>query len=251
MQHGRQGTDVADSTSPGDPSSPRTRRRVSPLTVLGVILLAAGLVCLGWVGWQYLGTNIVSKQKADQEIAALEDSWGQSVTAPTPTPTTTDAPADGEPTPMPTPPAGSAQWLIRIPALGSDYLWPIVAGVGVDDLTKGVGWYPTTAQPGQIGNFALAGHRITHGEPFRRLLELKVGDTVVIETREAVFTYQLTSAPGQLTVQDTETWVLDPVPGHEDVTPSQALLTLTTCEDLFHSPDRSVAFGKLVSTETK
>ncbi|RMB62484.1 sortase [Tessaracoccus antarcticus] len=225
------------------PAPARKRRPVSPLTFLGVVLLAAGLVCLGWVGWQYFGTNIVSRQEAGKEIAALKESWG----GPSAAPTATDEPVDGDGTPL----AGSAQWLIRIPAFGSDYVWPIVAGVGVNDLSRGVGWYPTTSQPGEVGNFALAGHRITHGEPFRRMLELTVGDTIIIETRDAVLTYELTSAPGQLTVQDTETWVLDPVPGHEDVTPSEALITLTTCEDLFHSPDRSVAFGKLATTETK
>lgn len=223
----------------------RKRRPVSPLTVLGVLLLVAGLACLGWVGWQYFGTNIISQQDAAQEMTALQQTWDQ----PTGDPAT---PGDGgEVAPLPTPDAGSAQWLIRVPAFGNDWVWPVVAGVEVDDLKKGVGWYPTTAQPGEVGNFALAGHRITNGEPFRRMMELGVGDTVIVETRESILTYELTSAPSQLTVQDTETWVLDPVPGHEDVAPSESLITLTTCEDLFHSPDRSVAFGKLVSTEVK
>lgn len=223
----------------------RKRRPVSPLTVLGVLLLVAGLACLGWVGWQYFGTNIISQQDAAQEMTALQQTWDQ----PTGDPAT---PGDGgEVAPLPTPDAGSAQWLIRVPAFGNDWVWPVVAGVEVDDLKKGVGWYPTTAQPGEVGNFALAGHRITNGEPFRRMMELGVGDTVIVETRESILTYELTSAPSQLTVQDTETWVLDPVPGHADVAPSESLITLTTCEDLFHSPDRSVAFGKLVSTEVK
>ncbi len=246
MQNVKRGTDVTDEAVPPIGAvRARTRRPVSPLTVLGVVLLVAGLACLGWVGWQYFGTNIVSQQEASKEISSLEQSWGQPA-APNDTHTT-----EPEASPLPTPQAGSAQWLVRVPAFGSDWVWPVVAGVEVEDLKKGVGWYPSTAQPGEVGNFALAGHRITNGEPFRRMLELSVGDTVVIETREATLTYELTSAPSQLTVQDTETWVLDPVPGHEDVVPSESLITLTTCEDLFHSPDRSVAFGKLVSTETK
>lgn len=243
MQQGTRGTDVSDSDASTTSAAVRTRKRrpVSPLTVLGVLLLVAGLACLGWVGWQYFGTNIVSQQDAAKEMASLEETWGQPA----------DDPADAAATPLPTPEAGSAQWVIRVPAFGSDWVWPVVAGVEVEDLKKGVGWYPTTAQPGEVGNFALAGHRITNGEPFRQMLELSVGDTVIIETRDSVLTYELTSAPSQLTVQDTETWVLDPVPGHEDVAPSESLITLTTCEDLFHSPDRSVAFGKLVSTEAK
>lgn len=241
MQHGRRGTDGATPERATDASEPRsrTRRPVSPLTVLGVVLVAAGLACLGWVGWQYVGTTIVAKQDAAKEITVLQESWGQPTTDPAP-----------EATPEP-PVPGSSQWLMRIPAFGSDWVWPVVAGVDVADLQRGIGWYPDTTQPGQVGNFAVAGHRITHGEPFRRMLELDIGDTIVIESRDTTWTYELTSAPGALTVQDTETWVLDPVPGHDDVPPAEALITLTTCEDLFHSPDRSVAFGKLISTETK
>lgn len=249
----------APEESGAQPATPtRGRRPVSPLTVLGIVLLVAGVVCLAWVGWQYFGTNIISEKEAAKEIATLEDAWNQPVPAPDATPAPDAAPApdataapDGSPLSPRETDMGEAAWLIRIPALGADYEWPVIAGVGVEDLKKGVGWYPTTGQPGEVGNFALAGHRVTNGEPFRRMLELQVGDTIIIESRDSIFTYELTSAPGQLTVQDTESWVLDPVPGNTDVQPSESLITLTTCEDLFHSPDRSVAFGKLVASEAK
>ena len=45
---------------------------------------------------------------------------------------------------------------------------------------------------------------------------------------------------------DTATWVLDPVPGKPAEKPTKALITLTTCQDLFRSPDRSIGFGHLV-----
>ena len=52
-----------------------------------------------------------------------------------------------------------------------------------------------------------------YGQPFARLLDLKRGDEVIVETREAVYTYMLDDSPRQLTVKDSDTWVIDPVPG--------------------------------------
>lgn len=45
----------------------------------------------------------------------------------------------------------------------------------------------------------IAGHRVTHGSPFRKLLELEKGDQVVVETRDAVYTYELDASPRDLT----------------------------------------------------
>lgn len=209
--------------------------------MVGLVLLLAGLGCLGYVGYQLWGTNISAHKAYDHERAKLKQSWS-SPGAPTPS----DEPARQHGHVVP----GDAIGLISIPAIGVDRV-PILQGVGLDVLAGGVGHYPKTAGPGQIGNFALAGHRITHGEPFANLLRLKPGDRVVIETRTAVYTYQIDDAPKSLTVQDTAGWVLDPVPGHPTEQPTRKLITLTTCQDLFHSPDRSVGFGHLVSARRK
>ena len=75
--------------------------------------------------------------------------------------------------------------------------------------------------------------------------------SVVVETRDAVYTYELTNNPAEMTVKDTDTWVIQPVPGQPEVRPTEALITLTTCQDLFRSPDRTIAFGKLVDTRSK
>lgn len=90
----------------------------------------------------------------------------------------------------------------------------------------------------------------TGGSPFRKLLDLRKGDQVVIETATAVYTYELDTSPRDLTVKPTDTWVLDPVPGQRQPA-TRSTITLTTCQDLFHSQDRSVAFGHLVRTSNK
>ncbi len=213
------------------------KRRFSFLTLFGVLLLSVGLGYLGYVGWEFYGTSFVSNRAAEDQVVGIREDWGATVPA--------DPPVEIEPA------AGSAAWLIRIPALGESFEWPIVAGISPSDLDHSIGWFPTTALPGQIGNFALAGHRVTHGEPFRELLDLEVGDEVIIETQSAIYTYVITEPPSKLTVQDTETWVLDPVPGQPGKVPTEALITLTTCQDFFHSPDRSIGFGTLEKTELK
>jgi sortase A len=217
--------------------------------VVGLLLLALGLGCLGWVGYQYLGTNVVADRKFASERQDLRDRWAAAAPLPRATPSRATRPGDPPAADPPLPAHATA--LLRIPRFGAGYEVPVVEGIDLDQLSHGVGHYPGTAAPGAVGNFALAGHRITHGQPFARLLELGKGDQVVVETSSAVYTYVLDTAPKDLTVAETAGWVLDPVPDEPETRPTRALITLTTCQDLFHSPDRSVAFGHLASTQNK
>ena len=234
---GTAGTTVVEDSSAGPD---RPQRKGSPLTLLGIGLLVAGLACLGWVGFQYFGTNVISEQTFEHEAEQLRTKWQDQDRA---------DPKSREQATAQVP--GDAVALLRIPAFGDDYEVPILNGTELSILSKGIGHYESTAAPGQIGNFAVAGHRVTHGQPFAKLLTLKKGDEVVVETREAIYTYVMDDSPRRLTVNDSETWVLDPVPGKEGAKPTEALITLTTCQDLFRSPDRSIGFGRLQSTQNK
>ncbi len=223
-------------TQPAEPAPDSSRRWISPLWLLVALLGLLALLAGAWLGWQFIGTNLAAQERAVAEIEALRTQWDQGA-------------AGGEAGQRPSP--GEVVWLLQIPALGDSYEWPIMAGVSEQELQRGVGWYPETALPGQPGNFALAGHRVANGEPFRQLLELQRGDQIIIETRDARYVYELTVAASELTVQEGDGWVLDAVPGAPGQPPSKALLTLTTAEDLIATPDRSVAFGELVRTEPK
>lgn len=194
------------------------------------MFLVAGVGLLGWAGWQYFGTGISSNHRMGEAESSLRDQW--------------KTPAVVKPS------TGKPFVLLRIPRFGADWEKPVVEGVDASDLARGIGHYPQTQLPGQPGNFAIAGHRVTHGSPFRKLLELRKSDQVVVETQDAVYTYELDGSPRDLTVKPTDTWVLDPVPGSRDA-PTKSIITLTTCQDLFHSPDRSVAFGHLVKVSKK
>ncbi|MHA6523959.1 sortase domain-containing protein [Tessaracoccus sp. G1721] len=214
------------------------RRGASPLAVVALVLLAATLGVGGFLAWQVYGTTWLARSAAAESVAQLRAEWATATPAPT-----DDGQAPAEVVPAP----GEPAWILRIPSQG--VVWPVVSGVDEDLLTEAVGWYPSTALPGQVGNVALAGLRLTHGAPFAGLLDLAEGDEVIIETALATYTYRITLPPSQLTVHRDDTWVLDPVPGKPDLAPTEAILTLTTHEDLIETPDRSVGFGILENTE--
>lgn len=238
---------IMESASPQPPEQPsrRRRRRGNPvLTTIGVLLLVLGLCCFGYVGWQLYGTNFASKEAYETGREQLRQQWQEPAEPAAEKPGKKDKKKAAKPLP------GDAIALISIPKIGLQEV-PVLEGTTDEVLTRGIGHYVNNAGPGEVGNFAVAGHRITHGEPFARLLELDEGDSVIVETRDAIHTYAIDDPPRQLTVHDTEGWVLDPVPGKPDKKPTEKLITLTTCQDLFHSPDRSVGFGHLVDTEKK
>ena len=74
---------------------------------------------------------------------------------------------------------------LRIPTFGSDWNYAIIQGTSASDLSRGPGHYTRTQNPGDKGNFALAGHRVGRGAPFNDLGYLKTCDSIVVETRES------------------------------------------------------------------
>ncbi|MBA2768136.1 MAG: class E sortase, partial [Sporichthyaceae bacterium] len=137
---------------------------------------------------------------------------------------------------------------VRIPRLGLDYSVPVLEGISLDVLARGVGHYPRTAMPGQVGNFAVAGHRATNGEPFAHLDRVRANDVVVVETRRAWLTYVVDRTR---IVRPTDTWVIDPVPGQSGVQPTERLITLTTCNQRWASYERLIVFGHLEQRRPK
>ncbi|MFS4097478.1 class E sortase, partial [Streptomyces sp. AF1A] len=133
---------------------------------------------------------------------------------------------------------------------------PVAEGVSkAGVLDKGyVGHYPGTQQPGQAGNFALAGHRNTHGEPFRYLPRLRRGDEIEVETRTATYTYDVDQILPRTFALDAG--VVRPVPrslvrpGYGYREPGH-YLTLTTCTPEFTSRYRMVVWGRLASVRPR
>jgi sortase A len=233
------------STGGADGDRPRRGRGGRIALWTGVAMMLVGVVLLGYVGWQFWGTNWQSHRQQAKVTQTLQTQWEAKGTRL----------ARLEPKYVP---KGEASALIRIPAFGKGYVVPVVEGISTDVLARGFGHFPDSADPGQVGNYALAAHRVTHGEPLRRMPELRPGDRVIVETAAATYTYRLDTDPNKLTVPFTAGWVLAPVPRNPDtggVQPAQRrgqrLITLTTCSEIFHTDDRSIAFGHLVKTVRK
>lgn len=219
------------STAPRRAAESGRRGGVRWVTWLGVLVLVLGLAALGWSVYELFVKPAIDPAVTSAQVSELREAW-----------------AAGEASDPATAMPGDAVALLRIPALG-DAEQPVLVGTDAA-LDRGLGWYAGTTAPGQVGNFAVAGDHGATG-PFARLGELGVGDEVVVETATQVFTYQLTNNPAENTVADSDTWVLQPVPGEPEVRPTRALLTLTTSQGLFESAERTVAFGELVSAQDK
>ena len=205
---------------------------------LGEVLITLGVVSLLFVVYLVFWTNVRADAAAQTLTDELHQQW--------------DAHPHGSSSPGGISlVAGQPFAIMRIPRLGSHWSSPVIQGVTLPDLAEGVGHYPGTAAPGEIGNFAVAGHRRTHGQPFADLQKLRPGDLVTVETDTDIYTYVVDNDPNKTIVLPGDVWVIEPVPGKPTATPTQALLTLTTCNPTWNSSHRMIVFGHLVSTKVK
>jgi sortase A len=217
----------------------------SAVGVFGELLITVGVLLLLFVAYQLMWTNVTAQRAADQVAAELQDSWAR----PGSTTGSGDEGDGDDGTPEARPVIGDAFALMYIPRL-NDKVWgmPVLESVALSDLARGIGHYPTTQLPGEKGNFAVAAHRATNGEPFRDIDQLQDGDKVFVETRGSWFEYTLRR---DQIVGPSDTWVIDPVPGDPGATPTDRLITLTTCNPRWGHTTRWVWWGDLTTSYDK
>ncbi|MGC3994575.1 MAG: class E sortase [Propionicimonas sp.] len=196
--------------------------------LLGELLVTLGAVLLLFVGWQLWWTDVTSDADAAQVVDTLQAGF--------------DSPDWVQPKQVK---IGDAYAIVRIPRFGASYARPLYEGTTAAVLDRGVGHYVGTALPGEVGNFAMAGHRTTYGKPFNRIAELKKGDVVLVETGESWFVYRVT---GHEVVAPTQVSVLLPVPNEPGVVASEATLTMTSCHPEFSARQRYVVHAVLEAT---
>ncbi|MFI6447575.1 class E sortase [Kitasatospora sp. NPDC050543] len=219
---------------------PRESVGVVAARLTGELCITLGLVMLLFVSYQLWWTNVQADQAAGDARNQLEQQFqavGQQPAPGQPQPDASKAPEAFAP--------GKGFAIIHLPKLGLTF--PIAEGTSKPNvLDKGlVGHYTGTAMPGdKSGNFALAAHRNTHGEPFRHINQLSKGDKVVVETATSYFTYEITGGIPETPPSNVS--VIQPIPKGSGYTQAGKYITLTTCTPEFSSKARLILFGKMV-----
>ncbi|WP_327333994.1 class E sortase [Streptomyces anulatus] len=232
---------VAEQAAPAAPMSRVEARRAakaakdSPAVVasrvVGEVFISLGVLMLLFVTYQLWWTNIRAEQIAGKETNRIQDEW-----------------ANGDRKPGVFAP-GQGFAIMHIPKL--DVVAPIAEGIDKEKvLDRGmIGHYGEgrlkTAMPSdKQGNFSVAGHRNTHGEPFRYINKLNPGDPIVVETQDAYYTYEMASILPQTSPSNIS--VIEPVPAGSGFEGPGRYLTLTTCTPEFTSTYRLIVWGKMV-----
>ena len=217
--------------------------------VLGELILTIGVVLLLFAFYEAYWTNVESGQLQEEASARLEEQWRN-------------------PRQKLEPELGEAFAQLYIPAFGSDYHFAIIEGTDEEDLLRGPGRYVDSQMPGEVGNFAVAGHRVGKGAPFNDLGALKTCDDIVVETQTERITYRVlpidgdqadcfndippeySHVAGRHITSPGDISVTNAVP-ESDAEPSREILTLTTCHPQFSNAERMIVHAMEVEKEEK
>ncbi|CAM5520310.1 class E sortase [Streptomyces purpurascens] len=203
------------------------------------LCITVGSVIVLFVVYVLFWTGVKADHVMDDQIDLLQREWSK------PRPSAEGSPAS----PLrPAPYAKGRPFAIMyIPRLGFTWNKPVLEGTATGTLKKGLGHYADTAQLGQKGNFAVAGHRRTYGDPFKDFPRLRRGDAVVLTDGTTWFTYRIDKGPYKTVPSDIE--VIDPVPRTSGYTRPGRYLTLTTCEPEWGHSHRLIVWAHLDSTQ--
>lgn len=223
-------------------------RRVTIVGVIGELFITAGVLVFLFLGWQLWLNDLIVGEQHREEAAELAQEWDDWDAGNTPVRDQPIVPVDyGEPI-VPAVVADAEQFAIMyVPRWGSDYqrtVWEGISEAKVLD-RKGIGRYPDTQMPGEVGNFAVAAHRTTYGKPFSEIGELRVGDKIIIRTKDAYYTYVFRNMEY---VWPSAVDVLNPLPREPDtIEVTDRILTMTSCNPRFSRAERIIAYSVLES----
>lgn len=225
---------------------------IRALRVAGWALIAAGGVVALYLVYSLFFTNLTTNQAQDElrqqwqaraEAASTADEYDRHDAAAEEERLASTAEQDGAAESD----LGGAVAMLEFDRPGSDepvvHADPlfVVDDVQLSTLQRGPGHYPSSASPGEDGNFAVAGHRTTYGAPFLHLDDLRPGDEVHVTDPEGErHTYEVTE---QRVVGPDARWVV----GSDPLDLDAPTLTLTTCHPRFSAAKRLVVFAELAA----
>jgi len=201
----------------------------------GELLITFGLIVLLFAGYEVWGKAAIVNAHQNDLNRQLAQEWaGQPSVAPSAPPSA----------PVVKPANGKVIAALYIPRMKKH--WAVVQGVTPADIRYAPGHYPDTAMPGQIGNFSMAGHRTP--AIFWDLDKLKPGDPVLVQTADSWYIYKVVNTE---VVKPTAVQVVAPVPNQPGVKPTQAMLTMTTCNPKYNNYQRLVVHALLDRRESR
>ncbi|WP_204316749.1 class E sortase [Bifidobacterium ramosum] len=210
------------------------------LGIVAELLLTAAAICALYIVWQMWWTGVQA------EHTQMETRQSVNWSSPANGDTTKIAKAQqGEPPVEPeSANEGDLIATVYIPRFGQNWERNLVQGTTLTQLNKhGLGHYDDTQWPGQVGNFAIAGHRNGYGQPLGDVDKLQDGDAIVIRTQHYWYVYQYTSHE---IVLPTEVRVIASNPQDPGATPTKRMITMTTCEPKYSDPIyRWISYGEL------
>ncbi|MFA5576557.1 MAG: class D sortase [Tissierellaceae bacterium] len=118
-----------------------------------------------------------------------------------------------------------------------EFKQPILRGATEGNLKISVASMEHSGKPGDIGNYAIAGHRSRpYGKNFNRLDEVEEGDIIGLDDGETLYKYTVVE---KLYVYPEETWVLNSKEGEREI-------TLITCHPMKNPTHRLIVKGKIL-----
>lgn len=216
---------------------PRPRgRAASVVSVVGELLITAGLVLALFVVYSLWWTNVVADRHEARESKQVRQMWEKQ---PPGAPGRTLDTADGI-------------GFLHVPAMGGNYEVLVKKGTSTKVLNEGVAGYYTRPTPAAmpwdpVGNFTLAAHRDGHGAKFHAIDKIRTGDPIVFETKDTWYVYKVYKILDQTSKYDVA--VTAQVPRESGRTRPGRYITLTTCTPVYTSRYRYVVWGELVRTQ--
>ncbi len=215
--------------------------------VVGEVLMTAGVFVLLFLGWHVWYNDVVSGIAQNNAGSELSDKWDN---VPLSVPEFDRHPGDSAGARLePEPPITASPALntrfatLIVPRFGETFERAIAHGIDPKKVlnvrNSGLGHYPQSNELGEIGNFAIAGHRTTYGAPLGNIDQLRVGDRLYIETEAGWYVYRYRNLEY---VWPKEVAVIKPVP-QSNAAGADRLLTLTSCHPKLSSAERVIAYS--------